>query len=436
MKKLHACFLLIILFSGIQVLYADLPVVRVRIINAEDKIELSFNTKVNIITAESNSHTLRGKNHLLISQEDEKMIISNIEGEVLLKSTSFRIDNNDPGKSIEIKKVPFGNGWWWAGEEDRSYPGDLEFYINKENRIDVINIVNIENYLYGVIPAEIGIEAPAEALKAQAVCARSEALIGLETGKYSGVHYDLTADVMTQVYQGVGETNEAVRKAVDATRGEVLAYKDTVISAYYSSNCGGHTEDIENIWPERSAHRPYWSGNPDMEKAAAPDLRQPDNIRDWIESEPDVWCRTDESTPEWAKNNFRWKRSVDPGELSKALAVKYRNIGRIYDIVPLERGSSGRINDILFIGDSGHIRIKGELEIRRLWDSPLRSSCFVVDKIGPAGRPASFIITGAGWGHGVGMCQAGAIAMAGKGKTYHDILDHYFRGSHIQKKYK
>ncbi|MDZ7796929.1 MAG: SpoIID/LytB domain-containing protein [Candidatus Marinimicrobia bacterium] len=436
MNKSHACLLLLILFSGIQALYADLPVVRVRIIHAEDKIELSFNAKVTITSAENNKLALRGKNHLFLSPENERMIISDIDGEVILKGKSLRIDSNDPGKSIEIKNVPFGNGWWWAGEEDRSYPGDLEFYINNDNTIDVINIVNIEDYLYGVLPAEIGTEAPAEALKAQAVCARSEALIGLETGKYAGAHYDLTADVMTQVYQGVGETNEAVRKAVDATGGEVLAYKDTVISAYYSSNCGGHTEDIENIWPERSGHRPYWSGNPDMEKATTPDLRQSDNIRDWIENEPDAWCRTDENTPEWAKNNFRWKRSVEPGELSKALSAKYHDVGRIYDIVPLERGISGRINDIIFIGDSGHIRIKGELEIRRLWDSPLRSSCFVVDKIGPSGRPASFIISGAGWGHGVGMCQVGAIAMAEKGKTYQDILSHYFRGSHLQKKYK
>ncbi|MDZ7820507.1 MAG: SpoIID/LytB domain-containing protein [Candidatus Marinimicrobia bacterium] len=261
-------------------------------------------------------------------------------------------------------------------------------------------------------------------------------LTGLATGKYAGAHHDLSSDVMSQVYHGIGEANPAVREAVDKTRGEVLTYADTVISAYYSSNCGGHTEDIENVWPERSGHRPYLSGHPDTEKAPDMDLRQAENVRRWIERAPDTWCRTNGETPEWAADNFRWKRSVDAGELSEAVAKKHTDIGRVYDIVPLERGKSGRIYDILFIGDSGHCRIRGELSLRRLWDNPLKSSCFVIDKIGPTGRPASFILSGAGWGHGVGMCQSGAIAMAAAGKNYRDILTHYFRGTQIQQKYK
>ncbi|MBN2780449.1 MAG: SpoIID/LytB domain-containing protein, partial [Candidatus Marinimicrobia bacterium] len=249
-------------------------------------------------------------------------------------------------------------------------------------------------------------------------------------------HHQLTSDIYCQVYSGIGKVNDAVRNAVNATRGEVLVYRDTIISAYYASNCGGHSEDIENVWPDRSGHKEYWSGHPDRDDGISLDLSQADDIRTWIESEPDVWCKPSELTPEWSKDHFRWTRSVTPGELSAYVAEKIKDIGSVYDIIPLERGVSGRIHDILFVGEKGHCRLKGELNIRMLWPSPLKSSCFIVDKIGPVDRPVSFILKGAGWGHGVGMCQTGAIAMARSGRTYQDILRHYFKGSDSQHYYK
>lgn len=436
MKKKPLAYFLLIVLSAASLLYAQLPEVRVLIMHSEKEVHLQTESRINIYDHESGRQQLRGKNAVSVLVFDSLLQICDAGGKVLQQGKFLFLQNTDKNKDLLIENVPYGVGWQWEGSEDRTYSGDLEFYINAEKNIDVVNVLDIETYLYGVVPSEIGMNSPAEALKAQAVCARTEAMVGLETGKYAGPHYLLTSDVMCQVYEGSAAANAAVRKAVDETRGQVLVYKDTLISAYYSANCGGHTENIEYVWPGRSGPRPYWSGHPDMAVDTAPDLQQADRIRDWILNPPESWCKTDTITPEWARNHFRWKFSSTPEQISKAVAAQYRDIGLIYDIIPLERGVSGRIYDMLLIGDKGHLRVKGELNIRRLWDPPLRSSCFVVDKIGPISAPASFIFRGAGSGHGVGMCQTGAIAMARAGIAYPDILAHYFRKSSLLKRYE
>jgi len=427
--------ILLLLVLSVSKIFAQDPEVRVRIMYTEDKIELSSGSKLYVFNQDEKRIVLRGDRTFSIELKDSTLELIDDKDRTLTSGTSLLIENNDKNKAIGIKQVPFGIGWFWAGKEDRIYRGDLEFHINSDNKIDVISILDIETYLLGVVPSEIGTDAPLEALKAQAICARSEAVIGLETGKYAGAHHLLTADIYCQVYSGIGKTNDEVEKAVLETRGEVLTANDTVISAYYASNCGGHSENIENVWPERSGHAQQWSGHPDMDGEIDLDLTQADDIREWINSVPDCWCKPSDATPEWSKQHFRWTRSITPEELSAAVAEKVKDVGLIYEIVPLERGVSGRIYDILFIGDKGHCRLKGELNIRMLWASPLKSSCFFIDKIGPVEKPVSFIFKGAGWGHGVGMCQTGAIAQANAGRTYRDILAHYFRGTKVEKKY-
>ena len=436
MKKKPFLLSLVLLFSHAALLSAQVPNVRVLILHTLDRIEITSESRINIFNQNNERQQFRGKNIFFMEIDRAELVLKNNDQKELHRGSKLQITNNEKNKGIEIKQVPYGIGWWWEGAEDRSYLGELEFYINENGSIDVINILDMETYLYGVVPSEIGVSSPPEALKAQSVCARSEAMIGLETGKYAGPYYDLTSDVMCQVYSGIGKANDAVKSAVDATRGEVLTYGDTIISAYYASNCGGHTENIENVWPDRSGHKVYWSGNPDRDADIKTDLTQADDIRSWVESAPDTWCKPSNATPEWSKENFRWKRSFSPDVLSKVLAKEQRDIGRVYDIIPLERGVSGRIYDILFIGDKGYCRVQGELDIRRLLDPPLKSSCFVVDKIGPVSEPVSFILSGAGWGHGVGMCQTGAIAMAVAGREYEEILAHYFRGTAVQRKYR
>jgi stage II sporulation protein D len=428
--------ILALLFCHTVLLRAQIPDVRVLILFTLDRIEIVSDSRISVFDQDKKREQFRGKNTFFMEVEGKELVLKNDNQKELHRGSQLQITNNDKNKGIEIKQVPYGIGWWWEGAENRIYLGELEFYVNENGFIDVVNILDMETYLYGVVPSEIGVNSPLEALKAQTVCARSEAMIGLETGKYAGPHYDLTSDVMCQVYSGIGKANDAVKSAVDATRGEVLTYRDTIISAYYASNCGGHTEDIENVWPDRSRHKVYWSGNPDTDEDLKMDLTQADDIRFWVESVPDTWCKPSSATPDWSKENFRWKRSFSPDILSKVLAKEHRDIGRVYDIIPLERGVSGRIYDVLFIGEKDYCRVQGELNIRRLLDPPLRSSCFVVDKIGPVSEPVSFILSGAGWGHGVGMCQAGAIAMAVSGREYEEILTHYFRETGIQRKYR
>jgi SpoIID/LytB domain protein len=436
MKNRFPLFFIALFAINLSVLLAQDPLVRVRIMYTEDKINMNTSSKIYIYDQDEHKIILRGdRNFSIILQNDELKLVDD-KDRTLITGTSLNMKNSENNKTMGIEKVPFGIGWFWEGSEDRLYKGDLEFYINADNKIDVVSVLDIETYLLGVVPSEIGVTAPLEALKAQTICARSEAMVGLETGKYSGEHHTLTADIYCQVYSGIGKANDAVKKAVNETKGEVLTVDGNVISAYYASNCGGYSEDIENVWPERSGHADQWSGHPDMDGNIDLDLTQADDIRTWVNSTPDSWCKPSDLTPEWSKDHFRWTRSISAEDLSTAVAKNVKDIGRIYDMIPLERGVSGRIYDMLFIGDKGHCRLEGELNIRMLWESPLKSSCFVVDKIGPTGEPISFIVTGAGWGHGVGMCQTGAIAQANVNRSYREILAHYFRGSTVEKKYK
>lgn len=435
MKNKVLSALIITLICALSFLYAENPEVRVRIMYTEDNIALSSSSKLQILNQDDKKVNLRGNKEFRVVLENNELKLIDSKDKILIRGTSLEIKNSDRNNPLSVKQVPFGIGWFWAGNEDRTYLGNLEFYPNEDNKIDVISILDMETYLLGVVPSEIGENAPLEALKAQTLCARSEATIGLETGKYAGAHHILTADIYCQVYSGIGKTSDAVRKAVTETRGEVLIADGKTMAAYYASNCGGHSENIENVWPERSEHAEQWSGHPDMDKNIELDLTQAEDVREWVNTEPDSWCKPSESTPDWSKDHYRWQRTITPQELSKAVAKKIKDIGFVYDMIPIERGVSGRIYDILFIGTKGHCRLNGELNIRMLWDSPLKSSCFVVDKIGPIDNPVSFIIKGAGWGHGVGMCQTGAIAQANAGRTYKEILAHYFRGSKIEKRY-
>ncbi|MDD3716042.1 MAG: SpoIID/LytB domain-containing protein [Candidatus Marinimicrobia bacterium] len=432
-NRLMLCFFF--LSGSFAALFAQIPEVRVLIMYSESSVEMQSDSRLNIFDQDNKREQLRGQQSLFLRREGETLALYDAGEKLIHRGNRLIIQNNDKNKDIRIKNVPQGIGWGREYKEDRTYKGSLEFFSNGSGDINVVNVLDLETYLYGVVPSEIGVNSPAEALKAQAICARTEAMVGLETGKYAGPDYQLTSDVMCQVYAGSGTANDAVRKAVDDTRGMVLTFRDTLISAYYASTCGGHTESIEFVWPERSGPTPYWKGHFDRPVGDSPDLTRADALRKWILDPPEVWCRPDSSTPDWMRNNFRWKTTITPEQISKMLAEQYRDIGNVYDIVPLERGVSGRIYDLLFIGDKGHFRVKGELNIRRLVSPPLRSSCFIVDKIGPVSAPASFIVSGAGSGHGVGMCQVGAIAMGRQNIPYTDILAHYFRGAVLRKKY-
>jgi stage II sporulation protein D len=327
---------------------------------------------------------------------------------------------------LQVKNVPYGIGWWWGGQEDRRYEGEIRVRALPSGRLSVVVCLPIERYLCGVVPYEIG-GAPFEALRAQAIAARSEAFAALRNRMYAGDGYDICGDVDCQVYGGTARTSPEVEKAIRTTSRLVLKSGGVPLNAYFASNCGGHSESVENVWPQRSGPRPYWSAHPDADSLVSESLRDERVLRTWLVKGAATFCNplTNPALPDWSRKYWRWKVSTSPDSLAIGTAHGLR-AGRIVRIDSVRRGSSGRILSAVFIGERGNFRVSSELEFRQVWSPPLRSSCVVVDREGPAEGPYRFLITGAGWGHGVGMCQSGAAGMALAGRTAEQILRHYY----------
>ncbi len=333
------------------------------------------------------------------------------------------------GGEVLIRKVPYGVGWSWEGAEDRAYEGRIEIYPGKDGKLSVIVVLPLEEYLLGVVPSEIGSTSPHEALCAQAVAARSETVEALITRKYAGENYDICSDVECQAFSGNKKRSPESDAAVRATRGLAMFHEGKPMAAYYASSCGGYTEDIRNVWPPRADQKGYWDcARFDGEGALDFDLTREDDMARWIAASPKSWCNPEfGNIPKWAQKNFRWTREVAADVIGARLAGAGKDIGHVQAIRAVKRGPSGRMIQAEFIGDKGKAVIGPELAIRQVFDPPLRSAAFIVEtQGGTAERPEKFIFKGAGWGHGVGMCQTGAIAMANAGKTFREILAHYY----------
>lgn len=355
----------------------------------------------------------------------------------------FRIVPKSEKTTVTLYGVKVGSGFHWESTADREYKGVIEIRVGNDARLCAISEIPIDKYLRGVVPAEMPAGYPMEALKAQAVAARSEVLAKLGT-KHLNDPYDFCANVHCQVYSGITNEAETTNEAVASTQGEVLYYEDNLCDAVYSAVCGGHTEHKHNVW--NPPEEPYLQGIYDTmaKEKARPKLylsREKD-VRMWIEDRPDVFCSLNrENLPPilaYSKKYFRWEVSYSRKQLEEIIKERTKeDIGTLYDIIPQQRGVSGRLMEIEVLGSRKNIRIKKELNIRRaLSPTYLRSACFVIDiEMGEMGTPLSFIFRGAGWGHGVGMCQIGAAVMALDGYKYKDILTHYYTGTHIRSVY-
>lgn len=306
-----------------------------------------------------------------------------------------------------------------------TYAGRVYVTIDRRGRMAVVNAVPENKLLAGLIPAEIFPSAPEDALKAQAVAARGELLSKIGT-RHLGDPYRLCSQTHCQVYAGVGHETPRTTAAVEATRGEVLfeAGGEDLADPVYSANCGGHSENNENVWAEMRP-LPSLRGHRD----AAPRAGDPyaggitnDNIAAFIDKAPAAYCG---QARLGAGERFRWTVTRSAAELDKLLG-KYR-LGSIKSIEVLDRGVSGRARAVRVIGATGVEVIRGELRIRQAFGN-LRSSLFVVEM-----QRGSAVFRGAGFGHGVGMCQTGAVGMAEAGKGYREILRHYYPGTTLRK---
>lgn len=418
--------LLIATLTRAQALYPDEPTVRVRIINTLDTLDLET---LGHWTARFNTNHLQltdgGKIRITV---DGNQLHVNTEDSVQLPLIhNLQLSSPQDSNQIKIVNVPYGLGWWWGGQEDRFYSGTLHIYPNEDGHISVTVHLPLETYLKGVVPYEIGPESPMEALKAQAVAARSEAVIALNSGMYGGYQHDLTSDVECQVFSGNKRRSAASDAAVAATRGLVLAEQGEVIHAFYASNCGGRAEKIENVWPGRNRSRSYQVSHYDRTIRRGLNLKHNIWARLWINRSPRVYCNPQRNPglPSWSQRNFRWERSFSITEISNMLAPD-SSFGSLKKIKVLKRGESGRITHARFIFEHGQFEESGELRIRQLFAPSLRSSNFYASRKGEL-----YILHGAGWGHGVGMCQTGAIAQAITGVTYKQILRHYYPASSL-----
>ncbi len=365
-----------------------------------------------------------------------KIALQTPKGRTIMITQALRLT----GTNMTLRDVEVGAGYHWARNEVRTYGGEMELRINARGKLTAINVVPLELYLRGVVAGEMANNFPDEALKAQAIISRT---LFLNTfGRFHrDSEFDVCDDVHCQAYIGLIRNSDGVEKAVHDTKGLVLTFNDALCTASYSAVCGGHTSNAAEVWD--SDGEPYLRGLLDTRtNIGTLDLTKEENARRWVESEPDVCCNLKAAGhPEfgkYAEKYFRWEQRVPRIELEKLIAEHTgTSIGHLIDIVPLKRGASGRLVSINIIGSEESVQVRKELNIRRaLSKSTLYSACFVVEKEGVKnGFADTFVFKGAGWGHGVGLCQLGAAVRAQKGDSVSEILDYYYPGTQIKQLY-
>ena len=330
---------------------------------------------------------------------------------------------------ISIDRVEFAKGYAWHGFEQRHYAGTVLVTLDRDKGLVAVNRVPVDRLLDGLVPAEIFPNAPMEALKAQAVVARGEVFAKIGTRHFLDP-YLLCAATHCQVYSGVQVEKPRASHAVLATRGELLFLKSELVDTVYSACCGGHGANNDVVWsdPPSQALR----GRPDMEKAGR--LRWQGlqgRLEEFLEAAPRSYC----SISSFARANlFRWERFISTAEMDR-LVSKVRPIGHVVSVQVLGRGVSGRVKVVRVVGSEGDLVVQREWPIRQLFGL-VKSGMFLVDPINDEEQMVKgFRFRGAGWGHGVGLCQIGATGMAETGHDHHEILAHYYGGATVFRLY-
>lgn len=377
--------------------------------------------------------------------------------------------------SFSLSDVTIGVNFHWERKETQTFLGTLRFVVESD-KICAINELPVEKYLESVISSEMSATSSLELLKAHAVISRSWLLAQMkkhrdvaESGnnffsftkkedmlirwydREDHTIFDVCADDHCQRYQGITkETSPHVAEAIRQTKGQVLLDGDEICDARFSKCCGGVTEEFQYCWEDTPKN--YLTAVRDIAlgiESTLPNLTNEEEAEKWIRFNPHAFCNTqdkrilsqvlndyDQETVDF----YRWKVTLTQEKLQQLIADRLKmDLGSILDMKSVERGTSGRISKLQIIGSEKTFTIGKELEIRRtLSDSHLLSSAFIVDKydIDEQGVPQRFELVGAGWGHGVGLCQIGAAVMGEEGYLYDAILLHYYQGAEIKKLYK
>lgn len=404
-----------------------------------------------------------------------KQVVELSEGRILWENNFYDellFEPNDTQSSFTLEDVTIGVNFHWERKEAQTFLGKLRFIV-ENNNICAINELPVETYLISVISSEMRATSSLELLKAHAVISRSWLLAQMEQRKAENnnavkqpslfktdneivrwydredhKHFDVCADDHCQRYQGITKAaNKHVVEAIKQTAGEILTSRGEICDARYSKCCGGAVEEFQYCW--ENIRKPYLQALPDTmpDTTSLPNLTNEAVARQWILSSPNAFCNTtDQKVLFQVLNDFdqettdfyRWIQIYSQAEVKQLLEEKLAmQFGDIIDLIPMERGKSGRIYRLKIIGTQRTLIIGKELEIRRaLSKSHLYSSEFVVEKVDiKDGVPQQFIIKGAGWGHGVGLCQIGAAMMGVQGYRYDEILLHYYKSAEITKVY-
>lgn len=430
---------------------------------------------VGIVSASKLCFSLNAPYTVCSLEQCGKQVVELSEGRILWENNFYDellFEPNDAQSSFTLEDVTIGVNFHWERKEAQIFLGKLRFIV-ENNNICAINELPVETYLISVISSEMRATSSLELLKAHAVISRSWLLAQMEQRKAENnnvvkqpslfktdneivrwydredhKHFDVCADDHCQRYQGITKAaNKHVVEAIKQTAGEMLTSHGEICDARYSKCCGGAVEEFQYCW--ENIRKPYLQALPDTmpDTTSLPNLTNEAVARQWILSSPNAFCNTtDQKVLSQVLNDFdqettdfyRWTQIYSQAEVKQLLEEKLAmQFGDIIDLIPMERGKSGRIYRLKIIGTQRTLIIGKELEIRRaLSKSHLYSSAFVVEKVDiKDGVPQQFIIKGAGWGHGVGLCQIGAAMMGVQGYRYDEILLHYYKSAEITKAY-
>ena len=401
---------------------------------------------------------------IVCKKDNEKIEISD---EIIFEPLDKEAD------SFLIREVTIGINFHWERKEKQRFTGSLKLK-RSGNKIVVINIVPLEKYLISVISSEMNSKSSIQLLKSHAIVSRSWVLAQLEKSKIAGKQkkaakpnfesenelikwydkeehllFDVCADDHCQRYQGVTKIfSNAALTAIDETRGLVLTSGGSICDTRYSKSCGGVTESFKNVWEPKEyeyltsiVDYKYYPENYNL------NFSDENIARKWIKGNPSAYCNTSDQRilsqvlldfDQETKDFYRWKVEYTQKELSEIIKLKSKiDFGEIVDLVPIERGDSSRLIKLKIVGTKKVVTIGKELEIRRtLSPSHLYSSAIIIEKSDIQNNiPQKFVIRGAGWGHGVGLCQIGAAVMASIGHQFDEILLHYFKDAVLKKIY-
>jgi stage II sporulation protein D len=440
----------------------EVPVIKVGVVSGS---ELAFTLDGNFADATGQIYKKSQWHARLVNGKIE--LRSDMANGMLVSELTLKPANDTA--SFILHSVTIGVDFHWQRDEDQAFRGDLSLIVEGD-KITAVNILSVEEYLISVISSEMSATSSAELLKAHAVVSRSWLLAQIAKSKKLGdklyetsfltneelvkwydredhQNYDVCADDHCQRYQGITRASTPlVVEVINETFGEVLSYDGAICDARYYKCCGGVTELFENAW--EPVNHPYLQkviDNPVAPEGFSMDLTDEKNSIAWIKGNPPAFCNTTDKVvlsqvlndyDQETNDFYRWKVTYTGHELGELIKKRIGiDFGTVHDLIPLTRGESGRITRLKVIGSAKTLIIGKELEIRKaLSKTHLYSSCFFVEKVQRDGETL-FNLHGAGWGHGVGLCQIGAAVMGAKGYPYREILMHYFRGAALEKRY-